>query len=86
MALVYDEVYISTMREIEVCRKNIKRLTALISEMERRYNLTTPEFIGGSGEVVTGDSKDCAVWRESYEGLENWERRLREFNEILERH
>jgi len=86
MAVVYDELYISTMREIQVCRKNIKKLTALIRDLERKYNLTTSEFIGSSGEAVKGNSKDYAAWRESYEGLKNWEGRLREFNEILERH
>jgi len=86
MAVVYDEVYISTMREIHVCRRNIKKLTALIRDMERKYNMTTQEFIGSTGGAVKGNSEDCAVWRESYEGVKNWERRLREFNEILERH
>ncbi len=84
MAVEYDELYISTMREVQVCRKNIKRLTALIREMEGKYNLTTAEFIGGSGETVKSDSRDYAVWHECREGLKNWERRLKEFNEILE--
>ena len=84
MAVVYDEFYISTMREISVCRRNIGKLTKTLEKLERKYGRKTPEFIKGSGGEGAGDGSDDRVWRDTYQGLKRWEERLREFTEILE--
>jgi hypothetical protein len=83
--VVYDELYISTMREIHVCRMKIEKMTAMIKDMERKYNLKTAEFIERFDEGGMRDSEDYTAWHDSYEGLKNWEERLREFHEILEK-
>lgn len=83
MSVVYDEVYISTMREINVCKKEIKRLSKSLAGMERKYNLSNAEVI----ERFNGDSMrekgDYAEWNACYAGLKKWEERLNEFQEIL---
>ena len=84
MAVVYDEVYISIMREIRVCRKKIEKLKKDLGEMERKYWIGTEEFIRRFGEGGMREHKDFSVWHDRYEGLKNWEERLRGFHEILE--
>jgi hypothetical protein len=86
MAVVYDELYISTMREISVCRKKIGKLKKDLGKMERNYGMTTEEFIRRFGEGGMRDHDDFSVWHDCYVGLKNWEERLRGYHEILESH
>ncbi len=83
MGVVYDEVYISTKREIDVCEKAIKKLSRTISEMERKYQIKTAEFIAGFNEERIESNNDFLFWRESVDGLKRWEERLKGFREIL---
>ncbi len=86
MGVVYDELSISTMREISVCRKKIKKLTRNLEDMERKYHLSTAEFVRRFSEGSMRDHKDYVAWHDSYEGLKNWEERLRGFHEILQKY
>jgi hypothetical protein len=83
MGVVYDELYISTMREMDVCRKSIKRLSKTLEDLERKYNLTTDIFIQRFRDGSMKDEEDYRVWHSSYAGLKNWEKKLKEFHEIL---
>ncbi len=84
MSVIYDEVYISTMREMNICKKAIKRLRQAIENMERKYNLNTAEFIEGFKNGGMRDKEDYLLWHTSYEELKNWEERLKGFSEILQ--
>ncbi|MDA8078007.1 MAG: hypothetical protein M0Z79_03605 [Nitrospiraceae bacterium] len=85
MEVPYDEIYISTMREMDVCRDRIRKCEQVIAEMERARGITTEEFLrlhaaGG----MTGDT-DYVRWYECSEGLRNWKERLQGFEEILKK-
>lgn len=84
MSVVYDEFYISTMREMDVCKKNIKKMQQAVNDMESKYNLMTAEFIEQFNNGVLEDREDYRVWHASYEGLRNWLKRLEEFKNTLQ--
>ncbi|MCL5024126.1 MAG: hypothetical protein M1497_12320 [Nitrospirae bacterium] len=86
MGLAYDELYISTMREIGVCRQTIRKLTKMLGRMERKYGMSTPEFLERFNAEDMRDHKDYAKWHEGCEGLKNCEKRLKEHYEILRTH
>lgn len=84
MGILYDEVYISTMREIKACENIIKKLRKSLDEMERRYNMKTDEFLKGFSPDRIGNSKDFASWHDMHESLLLEEKRMAEFKEILQ--
>ncbi len=83
MGVVYDELFISTMKEISVCKNVIKKLSKTVNDMELKHNLTTAEFIERLREGSMGDSVDFVKWHDSIVGLKSWEERLKEFEKIL---
>ncbi len=83
MGVVYDELFISTMKEISVCKKAIKKLSKTLNDMELKHNMATAEFIVRLREGKMRDETDYAKWHDSFVGLNSWEERLREFEEIL---
>ena len=84
MGVVYDEVFISTMKEINVCKNEIRKLSKVAYDMETKYNLSTVEFMERFNSGTMGEGKDYREWYDSYAGLKGWEQRLKEFQEILE--
>lgn len=84
MGVVYDELLIATMKEMNVCKKAIKKLSGTLNDMETKYNLTTAEFIERFENGRMRDEKDHIKWHDSYSGLKAWEQRLRELEEIIE--
>ena len=84
MAVVYDEVFISTMKEINVCKGAIKKLSRTLADMEKKYGMATAEFMEGLGRGQMRCTRDYKRWHDSYAGLMDWEQRLKEFQEILE--
>jgi hypothetical protein len=83
MGVVYDELLIATMKEMNVCRKAIMRLSKALADMEIKYDMSTAEFIERFTDGRMGDGKDYVKWHNSFAGLKNWEQRLREFEQIL---
>jgi hypothetical protein len=84
MGAVYDELYISTMREMDVCASAIRKLEKIIGDMERKYNMKTPEFIERFSKGGMENNKDFIEWHGSYKRLKHWEGRLKEFGDILQ--
>jgi len=84
MGMVYDELYISTMREMDVCASTIRKLEKVIGDMEKKYNLKTPEFVERFSKGGMEHNKDFVEWHASYEGLKHWEGRLKDFKDILQ--
>lgn len=84
MGVVYDELYISTMREINVCASVIQKLERVVADMERKYHLKTSEFMERFTKGGMEDNKDFMTWHASYERLKYWEGRLKEFKDILQ--
>ncbi len=85
MGVTYDEVFISTKREITVCEESIRKLREDLAEMERRYQLGTREFIERfrTGEMSGDTNRDYRDWYAGYRGLKDWEERLKGYREIL---
>ena len=83
MGVVYDELYISTMREMDVCAGAILKLERVIRDMERKYHLKTPEFMERFSKGGMEDNSDFVTWHASYVRLKHWEGRLKEFKDIL---
>jgi hypothetical protein len=83
MGVVYDELAISTMREMDVCVRAIRKLETVIADMERKYHLKTPEFMERFNKGGMEDNTDFINWHASYESLKRWEGRLKDFNDIL---
>jgi hypothetical protein len=80
---VYDELYISIMREMDVCASAIRKLERVIWDMERKYHLKTSEFIEHFNKGGMEDNSDFVTWHASYVRLKHWEGRLKEFKDIL---
>jgi hypothetical protein len=85
MAVIYDEVYISTKREIGVCESAIKKLNQDIADMEKKYSMSTVQFISRGREADAENRKDFIRWRDCCEGLRAWEKRRKELGEMLEK-
>ncbi len=83
MGIVYDELFISTMKEIDVCKRAIKRSAGILNDLERKYNLTTVEFMEKINGGKMEKDKDFKIWSDSVEGLKSWQERLKELEEIL---
>jgi len=83
MSVPYDELFISTKREIHVCEGAITRLRKTLDAMEGKYRMGTREFMGRFGRGELKEDADFLLWRESGEGLKNWEERLDGLREIL---
>ena len=83
MSVPYDELFISTKREIGVCEGAIRRLRKTLDDMEGKYRMGTLEFVGKLGRGELKENEDFLLWRESCEGLKSWEERLEGLREIL---
>lgn len=90
-----DEYEISMGREIVHCRKVVRRLRNSILDRERKFGMTTEEFLKISEQDSSGrhcdspqpagpnDGIDSVRWREDYRDLRIWEQRLREYEAAL---
>ncbi len=83
MEVPYDEIYISTMREMDVCRDKIRECERIIAEMERSYGITTGDFLKRHAAGEMAGNADYVRWYECSEGLKSWTERLKGFEEIL---
>lgn len=81
-----DEYEISLAREINVCEKTINKTGKSLKKMEKRFNMTSGEFIERyRNRELPNDNKAFAEWYDTYEALRKWEERKREFEEIFHR-
>ena len=84
MSLPYDEIYISTRREIRVCEDAIRELTRKIEAFSARHSMSTQEALAEHEKCGLRCSADLAQWRECAAGVRNWEERLRGLRAILD--
>lgn len=83
MGVVYDELFIATMKEIDVCRGAIGRLSKVMADMEKKYGMTTEKFLKEFSDGRIGGGEDYTKWHDSFLGLKNWEDRMKEHERIL---
>jgi len=59
MAITYDEVWITTSREVKVCEDSIRSYKKELKSFEQRYGITTEEFINsGATCIINISDKD----------------------------
>lgn len=76
-----DEYGISISREITVCRNMIDRQKKELVQFEEQYGFSTERFLAGEMPTTVSKTRDFEEWRNGYEGLLAWRRRLREYEE-----
>lgn len=79
----YDEIRITTRREIAVCKGAIQRLERVIAALERRYGKKTVDLLGELGDVGPPPEGDFRLWYDTSLALRRWDERLRAHQEIL---
>jgi hypothetical protein len=84
LILEYDEIRITTRREMEICRQAIKKLEKLIADMEKKYCITSNEFLEDFDPNAVGHVKEKVRWYQSCLALERWKERLAEHQWIME--
>lgn len=79
-----DEYEISLAREVEVCRREIRRTLGELGSFEKRYGIETEEFMkrfnSGSLDAKNGE---FTRWVDGYRRLRRWEDRLEEYEELF---
>lgn len=82
--MIYDEVWITTMREIEICRYSLKKYERFIKKMEDKYKMTTEEFLKRYGGFPL-ENRDFKKWYDTYLAKEKCRLRKGELEKFLER-
>lgn len=80
MAVHYDEIRITTRREIGICRAAIKKLEDLLGGLEKKYGVSGPEDPLLRGRM---NAKDTLRWQDSRLALARWKGRLAEHLEMM---
>jgi len=80
----YDEIRITTRREIEICKGAIRKLEKKIEAMGKKSSMPGPpglrdlEMAGGGP-----DDAEYTRWRECCQALERWKQRLQDHLQIM---
>ncbi|MEW6079778.1 MAG: hypothetical protein AB1724_18370 [Thermodesulfobacteriota bacterium] len=80
----YDEIRITTRREIGICRDAIRKLENVIRLLEEKYPHAGDVFNDQLNPAAPVPSGDQTRWQDSRLALERWRERLREHLRIME--
>lgn len=83
MGIDYDEIRITTSREIAICEKKIKMLKDVLANFEKQYGISTATFLEQLKNNALNGTDDFRTWHESHQGLQNWEERLTEYRKFM---
>jgi hypothetical protein len=81
--LEYDEIRISTRREISICRDAIRELEKTINGFAEKYGSPGTELPGDTGLSAVIIPADLTRWRDCCLALDRWKSRLEEHLRIL---
>jgi hypothetical protein len=84
MAMGYDEIQITTRREINVCKGAIKKLEKSIADWEKKYNLSSIDLRRDYDLYTHPPNGDFIQWHDSCIALERWQERLAAHWQIME--
>ena len=76
MAIEYDEIRITTRREIAVCEGAIRKLKKIIEEMEEKYHKTSIDFLRDYDQSTHPPHGEMTRWHDSCCALDRWQERL----------
>ncbi len=85
MTIVYDEVWITTMREVNICRYSIKKYEKFLRKMEDKYGMKTEDFLKKYEGGLLHEQKDFKKWYDIYLAREKCCLRKKELESFLER-
>jgi hypothetical protein len=74
--MIYDEIRITTCREIKVCEGAIKKLEKAIGVLERKYNKTSSDFLHDFDPYEYPPNGELTHWHDNCCALERWKERL----------
>lgn len=83
MSVAYDEIKITTRREITICEEKISRLQEIIAALEKKYRRNSDDFFSKTGSSSEHPEKEISYWQESLQALARWKERLAAHQEIM---
>lgn len=83
--MIYDEVWITTMREVEICRYSLKKYECFLKKMEDKYGMKTEDFLKRYKESELRANRDFKKWYDIYLAREKCSLRKKELESFLER-
>jgi hypothetical protein len=83
VAMGYDEIQITTRREINVCEGAIRKLEKVIMSMEKKYKTTSSDFLRDFDPHNSPDD-ELKLWHDSCCALARWKERLSAHWQIME--
>ncbi len=78
-----DEYEISIGREITLCRKIIKQVRDSLHTREKQHGMTTEELLQAVEQGRPGEQSDLLSWRQEYQDLHTWQKKLNDYEEAL---
>lgn len=79
-----DEYEISLAREINHCQRVVRRIREALAARRQRFGMEYQEAsAAAAGRLQALGAGELAAWREDFEALPEWERRLEEYREAL---
>lgn len=81
-----DEYEISLAREINHCQKVVRQIREALAARRQRFGMEYQEAsasAASAGRLQAVGPGELAAWREDFEALPEWERRLEEYREAL---
>lgn len=79
-----DEYEISIGREIALCRKIIKQVRDSLHTREKQHGMTTEELLQAMEQGRLGEQSDFRSWRQEYQDLHYWQKKLNDYEEALQ--
>ncbi len=76
MTMEYDEIRITTRREIVICEKAIKRLEKVVEGMEAKYTLSSSRFLRDFDPLTSPVNGEFIEWYDSCLALQRCKERL----------
>jgi hypothetical protein len=79
-----DEYEISLGREITFCRKKVRQLQDALERREKQCGMTTEAFLQTIEVGCPPEQHPIQSWKQEYQELRYWQKRLTEYEEALE--
>jgi hypothetical protein len=79
----YDEIRITTRREISICVGAIRKLERCINGFEKKYRMTSADFLRDRDLSGVSAVEDLTQWRDGLLSLCRWKERLKDHRDIM---
>ncbi len=79
----YDEIRITTRREIAICEQAIKKIKRELAAVEKKHGISNEVFLDSYSQQVVSPDSEMSRWYEMCSALERWKERLAEHRRIM---